>query len=104
MGVSKLARTRSGVSPPSQRALLKTGNGGATVEARDHTREDTVGNHQHEDERYKKYYNPPPHGEVPQDPKVRAARQAGSEVEGEEPTSGEPAPDGPASRGPAGGR
>lgn len=36
-----------------------------------------MGNHHHEDERYKKYYNQPPHGEVPQDPRVRAAREAG---------------------------
>lgn len=40
-----------------------------------------MGNHQHEDERYKKFYNQPPHGEVPQDPKVRAAMEAGLPVD-----------------------
>ncbi|MET1035753.1 MAG: hypothetical protein ABWX68_11010 [Arthrobacter sp.] len=36
-----------------------------------------MGNNHHEDERYRKYYDGPPHGEVPQDPKLRAAREAG---------------------------
>ncbi|GAA3705430.1 hypothetical protein GCM10022377_18970 [Zhihengliuella alba] len=31
-----------------------------------------------EDERYQKYYNRPPHGEIPQDPKRREALEAGA--------------------------
>lgn len=40
-----------------------------------------MGNNHHEDERYKKYYDGPPHGEVPQDPKLRAAKEAGLPVD-----------------------
>ncbi|MFJ6415608.1 hypothetical protein [Paeniglutamicibacter sp. NPDC091659] len=38
-----------------------------------------MGNHHHEDERYKKYYDRPPHGEVPADERVRQAKDGGTE-------------------------
>lgn len=49
-----------------------------------------MGNHQHEDERYKKYYNQPPHGEVPQDPRVRAAMESGASADEDETTPDQP--------------
>ncbi|GAA1495457.1 hypothetical protein [Paeniglutamicibacter kerguelensis] len=38
-----------------------------------------MGNHHHEDERYKKYYDRPPRGEVPADERVRQAKDGGTE-------------------------
>ncbi|EMR00543.1 hypothetical protein [Paeniglutamicibacter gangotriensis] len=38
-----------------------------------------MGNNHHEDERYKKYYDRPPHGEVPQDQRVKEAKEGGAE-------------------------
>lgn len=38
-----------------------------------------MGNNHHEDERYKKFYDRPPHGEVPQDPRVKEAKEGGTE-------------------------
>lgn len=38
-----------------------------------------MGNNHHEDERYKKFYDRPPHGEVPQDPRVKEAKENGTE-------------------------
>jgi hypothetical protein len=38
-----------------------------------------MGNNHHEDERYKKFYDRPPHGEVPKDPRVKEAKEGGSE-------------------------
>ncbi|RZU62835.1 hypothetical protein [Zhihengliuella halotolerans] len=40
-----------------------------------------MGKDSYEDERYKKYYNNPPHGEVPQDPKRRDALVKGTELD-----------------------
>ncbi len=37
-----------------------------------------MGNNHHEDERYKKFYDRPPRGEVPRDPRVKDAKEAGS--------------------------
>lgn len=36
-----------------------------------------MGNHHHEDERYKKFYDRTPHGEVPSDERVRQAKEGG---------------------------
>ena len=44
-----------------------------------------MGNHHHEDERYQKFYDRTPHGEVPSDPRVRQARQDGADPVPEEP-------------------
>lgn len=41
-----------------------------------------MGNNHHEDERYKKFYDRPPHGEVPRDPRIREAKEGGSEPVG----------------------
>ena len=38
-----------------------------------------MGNHHHEDERYKKFYDRTPHGEVPADERVRRAREGGTD-------------------------
>lgn len=38
-----------------------------------------MGNHHHEDERYKKYYDRTPHGEVPSDERMRLATADGSD-------------------------
>ena len=38
-----------------------------------------MGNHHHEDERYKKFYDRPPHGEVPKDQRVKEAKEGASE-------------------------
>ncbi|WP_411730700.1 hypothetical protein [Paeniglutamicibacter sp.] len=38
-----------------------------------------MGNNHHEDERYKKFYDRPPHGEVPKDPRVKEAREGGTD-------------------------
>ncbi|MBV1777860.1 hypothetical protein KRR55_01890 [Paeniglutamicibacter sp. ABSL32-1] len=38
-----------------------------------------MGNNHHEDERYKKFYDRPPHGEVPKDPRLKEAMEAGTE-------------------------
>lgn len=38
-----------------------------------------MGNHHHEDERYKKYYDRTPHGEVPSDERMRLAIEDGSD-------------------------
>ena len=44
-----------------------------------------MGNHHHEDERYKKFYDRTPHGEVPADERVRRAREGGADpVEADE--------------------
>ena len=51
-----------------------------------------MGNHHHEDERYKKYYDRPPHGEVPADERVRKARDGGTEPVQESPGIPAPAP------------
>lgn len=40
-----------------------------------------MGNHHHEDERYKTLYNRAPHGEVPSDERVRVALESGLESE-----------------------
>lgn len=48
-----------------------------------------MGNHHHEDERYKKYYDRTPHGEIPSDERLRLAMEGGSEpVEESETDSG----------------
>lgn len=41
-----------------------------------------MGNNHHEDERYKNFYDRPPHGEVPKDPRVKEAREGGSDPVG----------------------
>lgn len=51
-----------------------------------------MGNHHHEDERYKKFYDRPPHGEVPKDPRIREAKEGGTEPVGNGSDSG-PKPD-----------
>lgn len=52
-----------------------------------------MGNNHHEDERYKKFYDRPPHGEVPKDPRIREAKEGGSEpVEDSADASPEPDP------------
>ena len=38
-----------------------------------------MGNHHHEDERYKKFYDRPPHGEIPADERVRQAKDGGTD-------------------------
>lgn len=38
-----------------------------------------MGNNHHEDERYKKFYDRPPHGEVPKDQRVKEAKEGGKE-------------------------
>lgn len=38
-----------------------------------------MGNNHHEDERYKKFYDRPPHGEVPTDQRVKEAKEGGKE-------------------------
>ena len=52
-----------------------------------------VGNNHHEDERYKKFYDRPPHGEVPQDPRIKEAKEGGRDpLENEAIESTEPDP------------
>lgn len=38
-----------------------------------------LGNHHHEDERYKNYYDRTPHGEIPSDERMREAVQDGTD-------------------------
>ncbi|GAA5226466.1 hypothetical protein [Paeniglutamicibacter antarcticus] len=45
-----------------------------------------MGNNHHEDERYKKFYDRPPQGEVPTDPRVKNAMESGADPEDDEPS------------------
>ena len=52
-----------------------------------------MGNHHHEDERYKNYYDRTPHGEVPADERVRLAKDGGTDPVQAGTVKPEPAPD-----------
>ncbi len=45
-----------------------------------------MGNNHHEDERYKKFYDRTPQGEVPTDPRVKNAMESGADPEDDEPS------------------
>ena len=62
------------------RKLLPTRSCGATVEVPNLcTGRLGMGNNHHEDERYKNFYDRPPHGEVPTDQRVKKAKEGGKE-------------------------
>ncbi|PQZ94917.1 hypothetical protein CQ018_06140 [Arthrobacter sp. MYb227] len=49
-----------------------------------------MGNHHHEDERYKKFYDRTPHGEIPSDERLRLATADGTDpIEESEPSAQE---------------
>lgn len=53
-----------------------------------------MSNNHHEDERYKKYYDRPPQGEVPKDRRVKEAKEGGTDPDQKSP-AGEQKPDPP---------